>query len=357
MLVTGGGTGGHLFPAVAMAEAVLQGQPGSEVLFVGTSRHMDTATLSRLGFKTTAIRCQGLKGKGLSAKLRTLFELPLSILEARRVIRRFGPDLVFGVGGYVTGPVILAARLLGIATCIHEQNSVPGLANRLLGRIAEKIFVSIPGSERYFPSAKTILTGNPVRREILALAGSAPDNRETMTLLILGGSQGAHRVNTLVLEAIESMVASLPDNLRIIHQTGADDKETVQAAYARLGIKAWVLAFFQNMPEVYRQADVVISRAGATTLAELMVLGKPAILIPYPFAADNHQELNGRYLVENGAARMFRQADLTGGKLGNEIGVLLRDEKLRSVLAMNMKKLSRPAATAAIVREALALVH
>jgi UDP-N-acetylglucosamine--N-acetylmuramyl-(pentapeptide) pyrophosphoryl-undecaprenol N-acetylglucosamine transferase len=161
LIVTGGGTGGHLFPGISLAQAMIQTYPCCEVLFIGTERKVDKAALSDLGFETTAIKSQGIKGKSFLAILKSLFQQPLAIWEAARIIRKFKPDLVFGVGGYVTGPVILAARLMGVTTCIHEQNSIPGLANKLLGYIANKIFVSLPGSEKYFPAGKTILSGNP----------------------------------------------------------------------------------------------------------------------------------------------------------------------------------------------------
>lgn len=357
LLLTGGGTGGHLFPAIAVAEAIRGDLPDSKVLFVGTRRKLDTATLSGRSFATSTIRCEGLKGKGLFSIIKTIALLPLALLDSGRVIRRFSPDLVFGVGGYVTGPVILAARLLRIPTCIHEQNSVPGLANRLLGRIAGKIFISLPESEKFFPADRTVLTGNPVRRELLAAARETPKKEENApTLLILGGSQGAHRVNTLILEALKIHASALPPGLRIIHQTGEQDEAMVRDTYSELGLPARVSAFFKDMAKIYREADLLVSRAGATTLAEIMVLRKPALLIPYPFAADNHQERNGNYLVENNAARMFIQKELDGEKLGREIIGLLAAPDVRHEMAENLDRLARPDATETIVRECLTLV-
>lgn len=357
LLVTGGGTGGHLFPAIAVAEAIRGDLPDSQVLFVGTRRKMDTTTLGRRNFATSAIRCEGLKGKGLWAIVRTIFLLPLSLLDSGRVIRKFRPDLVFGVGGYVTGPVVLAARLLKVPTCIHEQNSVPGLANRLLGRIAKKIFISLPESARFFPADRTVLTGNPVRQELLAMAREIPKNdKNDPVLLILGGSQGAHRLNTLVLEALQTHAAALPPGLQIIHQTGEQDENMVRDTYSKLALPARVSAFFQDMAAIYREADLLVSRAGATTLAEIMVLKKPALLIPFPFAADNHQEKNGNYLVRSKAARMFLQQELNGDILGREIVSLLADPVTRLAMADNLGRLARPDATNTIVRECLKLV-
>ena len=294
---------------------------------------------------------------GLSAKLMTVLQLPASIISALGIIRRYKPDLVFGVGGYVTGPVILAARLLGIPCGIHEQNSVPGLANRLLGKIANKIFVSLPGSETYFPAGKTIFSGNPVRKELLAAAAKPrAADKEHPTLLVLGGSQGAHRVNMLVIEALAAQQSKLPPGFTVLHQTGPHDEETVRNRYASLGIRAQVAAFFDNMAGLYQQANLVVSRAGATTLAELMIFQKPAILIPFPYAADDHQEKNGRYLVEHDGARMFIEAELTAQALGEEIIMLIDNAKQRLELAANIGSLARPHATETIVQHCLGML-
>ncbi|MFC1843492.1 undecaprenyldiphospho-muramoylpentapeptide beta-N-acetylglucosaminyltransferase [Thermodesulfobacteriota bacterium] len=359
LIVTGGGTGGHLFPGVSLAQAMLQAYPGSEVLFIGTDREVDKKALAHIGFANTSIKSQGIKGKKIAAVLKALFQQPLAIWEAAKIIRKFKPDLVFGVGGYVTGPVILAARLQGITTCIHEQNSIPGMANKLLGYIANRIFVSLPGSEKYFPASKTILSGNPVRENIItAFKETKPQTKgETATLLILGGSQGAQRLNSLMLEAAESCLTRLSPPPFIIHQTGGHDEDQVRRKYQELGLKARVQAFYTNMAEIYSQADLVISRAGATTLAELTVFHKPVILVPYPFAADNHQEINGQYLVEAGAGLMFRQAELTGEKLGMEIKRVLADKKLLAEMAENSGKVAKPGATETIVNECMKLLQ
>jgi len=358
LIITGGGTGGHLFPGIALAQAMMRDFTGCEVLFIGTERKVDRTALSSLGLKTMTIRSQGLKGKRLAAKLTALLQLPAGLMEAARIIRDFKPDLVFGVGGYVTGPVVLAARLLGVTTCIHEQNSIPGLANKLLGRIANRIFVSLPGSEKYFPSKKTILSGNPVRSTIIKAAREMipRDEHDPMTLLILGGSQGARRLNSLMLEAAEKCLVKLAPPPRIIHQTGEHDAEFVRQRYAELGLNARVEPFFTDMAAIYSQADLVVSRAGATTLAEITVFHKPVILIPFPYAADNHQEINARFLVEAGGGLMFRQAELSGEKLGQEIKRILIDGKLREAMAQKSGRVSRPEATETIITACLELL-
>ncbi len=358
LIVTGGGTGGHLFPGISLAQAMMLADPGCEVLFIGTERKIDKTALSNLGFATRSIKSQGIKGKSFFAVLKALLQQPLALWEAAGIIRKFKPDLVFGVGGYVTGPVILAARLLGVTTCIHEQNSIPGLANKMLGYIANKIFVSLPGSENYFPANKTILSGNPVRNTILKVSReSKPESgQESSTLLILGGSQGARRLNSLMLEAAENILSKLSPPPLIIHQTGGHDKDHVQRKYVELGLNARVQDFFSDMAEIYSQADLIISRAGATTIAELTVFHKPVILIPFPFAADNHQEINGQYLVEAGAGLMFRQADLTGDKLGIKIKQVLEDKKLLAEMAENSGKIARPEATDTIINVCMELL-
>ncbi len=358
LLVTGGGTGGHLFPGIALAQAVIQTNADSEVMFIGTERKVDKNSLANLGFTTTTIRCQGIKGKSISQILSALIQLPIGLFEAMKIIRQFKPDLVFGVGGYVTGPVIVAARLLGVATCIHEQNTVPGLANKILGRIVNRVFVSLPGSEKYFPARKTILSGNPIRSNLLAKAKEEKQHQPAnqATILILGGSQGARRLNSLVLEAAKQCLVNLTPIPEIIHQTGEADEEQAKKVYAELGMHARVDAFISDMAEVYSQADLIVSRAGATTLAEIMVFGKPAILVPFPYAADNHQEKNGRILVNSGGGMMFRQSELTGDKLGNEISRLLNDKKLLHEMADKSGKLAKPEATTTIVNSCLDLL-
>ena len=349
MIVTGGGTGGHLFPGIAVAEGMLARFSEAEVLFVSTGRALDNQALANRPFGTASIACKPLKGKSLLGRLTSLAQLPGSLWQALCLMRRFRPRLVLGVGGYVTGPVVLAAKMLGIATCIHEQNSVPGMANRMLGKIVDRIYISIPGSERFFPAGKTVLTGNPVRQELLAAGREQTFLGNGSTLLVLGGSQGAHRVNTLVVEALRQ--GALPAGLRVIHQTGVTDEEAVRRAYAEAGIKAQVSAFIGDMADAYGQADLVISRAGATTLAELTVMGRPAIFIPYPYAADDHQTTNARYLTAGGAARMFQERELDAERLREEILGLLHDPAQLREMAGRMRTFAHPGATEAIVEE------
>jgi UDP-N-acetylglucosamine--N-acetylmuramyl-(pentapeptide) pyrophosphoryl-undecaprenol N-acetylglucosamine transferase len=354
--LTGGGTGGHLFPAVATAQEFQKQMPDVEVLFVGTKRKVDTKSLGAYGFASESILSYGLKGKNLLEMLKALVVLPLSVIQAMMIIRRFKPDIIFGVGGYVTGPVIGAGKNMGIPIVIHEQNSVPGLANRKLGKYADKVCLSLPGSGSYFPSDKILYTGNPVRNNILDLAGKPlPQNKgqggpnERRTLLILGGSQGAQAVNSLVTEALCSFSDAELQTIKVIHQTGERDEEQVRNTYRKRGVSGEVAGFFTQMHEVYEQADLLVSRAGATTLSEIAVLGKPAIFIPYPSAADNHQEKNGQYYVSGGGAVQFNQKELTAKQLGETILQLINNQDKLNSMGAAMKRLAFPDAAEKIV--------
>ena len=353
LIVAGGGTGGHLFPGIAVATALLLRIPASQVLFIGTSRLLDQQALTGLGFELAALGCGGVKGLRASAKLRSLLMMPGAVLAALRILRRFRPELVLGVGGYVTGPVLLAARILGIPIGIHEQNSIPGMANRLAGKLADRIFISLPCQPPFSP-AKTVQTGNPVRSEILAAAGQEKQGVATPTLLVLGGSQGAHRVNTLMMEAMEK-IAGTQVSLHLIHQTGVADQGAVAQRYERLGVDAEVVPFIRDMAGAYARADLVVSRAGATTLAELAVMGLPALLIPYPYAADNHQLTNGKYYAKNGGCLVFEEAGLTGEILARSISQHLHNREELHTMAACMKMMAMPDATDRIVAECLRL--
>jgi UDP-N-acetylglucosamine--N-acetylmuramyl-(pentapeptide) pyrophosphoryl-undecaprenol N-acetylglucosamine transferase len=349
-MLTGGGTGGHLFPAVATAQQFQKQFPNTEVLFVGTKRKVDTGALKNYGFASRTIDCYGVKGKNPYQLLKAIVTLPRAYMQALKVIKEFKPDVIVGVGGYVTGPVISAAKSMGIPAVIHEQNSVPGLANRKLGAIVDTICLSLPGSGAQFNQNKVVYTGNPVRTDILELAHQKrKTDIKKKTILVLGGSQGAQAINDLFPKTLGAIQGALKKELRIIHQTGEKDVEGVRRAYEIQNIEAKVEPFFRNMPSVYKEADLVVSRAGATTLAEISVLGKPALLIPYPYAADNHQEKNGNYYVQGGGAIQFIQKKLTAEKLGDAVVTLLNDPEKLKKMSVAMKKLSYPDAAEHIV--------
>ncbi|HUS29530.1 MAG TPA: undecaprenyldiphospho-muramoylpentapeptide beta-N-acetylglucosaminyltransferase [Kofleriaceae bacterium] len=348
LLIAGGGTGGHLFPGVAIAEELRARDPDAVVKFVGTRRGIEARVLPDLGWDLEFIEVSGLKTVGAAGAVKGMFRLPKAMLQARRIVKTFKPDAVIGVGGYASGPVVLAAKLRGIPTAICEQNSIPGLTNKLLGRVVRNVFLSFDESRRFFKAKKIVMSGNPVRRDLvqkLLSAGASTD--EKVHILVVGGSQGAVAVNELASIALSTLAKQLP--LAIVHQTGEKDLDATAARYKAAGVEADTRAFIKDMAAAYGRADLIIGRAGATTVAELAIAGKPAIFIPYPFAADNHQELNAREMADKGAALMFKQSDLTADKLADALRPLVSDAAKRSEMGARMKSLAKPGAAAAVI--------
>jgi UDP-N-acetylglucosamine--N-acetylmuramyl-(pentapeptide) pyrophosphoryl-undecaprenol N-acetylglucosamine transferase len=361
LLIAGGGTGGHLFPGVALAEELRARAPDAQIRFVGTRRGIEARVLPQLGWDLDLIEVSGLKTVGALGALRGVLRLPRALWQARRVVRQFAPDAVIGVGGYASGPVVLMARLGGIPTAICEQNSIPGLTNKILGRVARAVFVSFDGTRRFFKPAKTVVSGNPVRRQLLqklldaaapasasAPASTAPaPGSDRVHVLVSGGSLGAVAVNDLAAQALIELAGTLP--LAIVHQTGDKGLAATTQRYAEAGVAADCRAFITDMASAYHQADLIIGRAGATTVAELAITGKPAVFIPYPFAADNHQEINAREMADAGAALMFPQAELTAGQLAAALRALVTDPARRAAMGLKMKALARPGAAATVI--------
>jgi UDP-N-acetylglucosamine--N-acetylmuramyl-(pentapeptide) pyrophosphoryl-undecaprenol N-acetylglucosamine transferase len=375
VLIAGGGTGGHLFPGLAVAEALRAGDAGTEVRFVGTSSGLEARLVPEHGYPLDLIDVAGIKGRGL-AGLRAALRLPGAAWQALRLLRRSRPDVVLGVGGYASGPVVLLAALLRYPTAILEQNSVPGITNRALGRVVDRVFIAFPEAASYFPAKSTVLVGNPIRAALIHAGarvraddqrghGAAPTGT-TPRILVLGGSQGAHAVNELVTGAVEELVKrrgreALP---RIRHQTGRKDAAEVRARYEALGLSVGdvgdgaqveVRAFISDMAAAYAGADLIIGRAGATTLAELTALGLPALLIPFPFATDDHQTRNARFLADGGAARLLPQASTTPALLADEIAALCQDPGRLLAMARASRALGRPDAAAVVAAAARAL--
>jgi len=354
-VVAGGGTGGHLFPGIAIAEAFTEREAGNEVLFIGTERGIEVRVLAGGKFPLKTIRAMPLKGRSLLEKIKALGTLPLALSEALSVLREFRPQIVLGVGGYASGPALLAASLLGIKRAIHEQNMVPGMTNRILRGFSQRIFVSFEETKKYFPGKKTIVSGNPIRKEFLSCSTNRQETGK-FTVLIFGGSAGAHRINEAMMDALPSL-HGIKSSLRFIHQTGREDLEFVSKGYAQEGFDALVMPFFEDMMTQYQGSDLVICRAGASTLSELAVCGKGAILIPYPYAAHQHQLINARRLVDLGAARMVEDKELAGQSLAQAIlhiyshpGELRRMEEA-------IRQVARPRAAQDIVDHCYALVH
>jgi UDP-N-acetylglucosamine--N-acetylmuramyl-(pentapeptide) pyrophosphoryl-undecaprenol N-acetylglucosamine transferase len=350
MLIAGGGTGGHLFPGIALAEEVTTRHPDNRVLFVGTTRGLEARVVPAAGFPLETIQVRGLKGMGPLRALQALLLLPLSLVASWRIVGRFRPDVVVGVGGYSSGPVVLAAWLRGITTAIQEQNALPGLTNRILGKIVRAVFIAFEQARAAFPRRKTYLVGNPVRRKLmdnyLRSRPTATDGR--FRLLVVGGSLGARGLNTRMLEALPHL-GDLRDRMDIVHQTGAADLERVTAGYAAAGVKAEVVPFVEDMSAAYARASLVLCRAGATTVAELAICKKAAILVPFPFATDDHQAINAAALVEAGAALMFREAELTGERLAQELRQLAAEPDRLQRMERAAGGLGRPEAARELV--------
>jgi len=356
VLIAGGGTGGHLFPGIAIAEAFRRRNRDTDILFIGTERGLEKRVLGPLGFRLQTLDVEGIKGRGLRSKLRAVGKLPGSLLAAWRIVRSFSPDLVVGVGGYSSGPVVLAAALLGIPTAIAEQNAVAGTTNRILGRFADRVFLSFRDEANVFSARKIRITGNPIRSAFFTNEDAAKRMDGRFSILIFGGSQGARAINAAALAALDGL-SDIRDSIRIVHQTGEREREEVERAYGAKGFAAEVLPFIADMPAAFRAADLVICRAGATSIAELTASGKAAILIPFPFAVADHQTQNALVLAEAGAAEMVKESDLTGELLAGIIRRHRERPEIRKEMEERARKLGNPGAADDIVKECVSLAY
>lgn len=353
IMVAGGGTGGHLFPGLAVVEELRRRIPGLEVKFVGTARGIEARILPSRGESLELLNVTPLKGQGVGARFKSFARIPTAMKEAASLMRGFEPDLVLGVGGYASGPVLLAASLSGRPTALLEQNAYVGMTNRILARFVDRAYVAFEQTEQVFGASKSRLTGNPVRQQFveharLALADPEGFESRARTVLVLGGSQGARKLNEDLPRALaQAGVANL--NLEVVHQTGEAMREEVEAIYRELGIRARVVTFIEEIARAYANAALVIARAGATTLAELCAIGRPSILIPFPFAADDHQAKNADALEAQGASICIRESDLEVGRLAELIAGLLDDPAKRQGMARAAREHGRPDAAAAIV--------
>ena len=347
-IIAGGGTGGHLFPGIAIARELEGRFEKTEILFVVGRKKMEAKILASYGYPVSSIHVEGLKGRGWKNGLAVLVKLPTALFQSLAIIREFHPALVLGVGGYSAGPMCLAARLAGIPTAIHEQNSFPGLTNRLLSWIVDRVLISFEESRAHLRGDKIILTGNPVREELFSKAGTEPRTRADFTILVVGGSQGARAINEAFTEALTHLkkAGKAPE---VIHQTGEVDYTRVVEDYRDRGLTGEIVPFIKDMSRAYRRARVVISRAGATTLSELAALGKPSILIPYPYAANQHQEVNARSLVQAGGAEMILQGDMSGERLAQVIKGYMDDRVGLDKMGENARRVGRRDAARIIV--------
>ena len=363
LLIAGGGTGGHVFPALAVAEEVVRRDEAAQVRFVGTARGLEARLVPEHGWDLDLIDVIRLKGGGLAGWVHGLLRLPRALLQSRGVVKAFDPDVVMGVGGYASGPVVLWAALTGRPTLVLEQNAVAGFTNRILGRFVDRVVPSFDAAARFFPERKVRLHGNPVRRSIrealeevaAARKVGADDDGDArpLRLFVFGGSQGARTLNRVLPE----VAARLEAPFEVLHQTGEADRESVAAAYSEHGREADVRAFVDDMAEAYRWCDLAVCRAGATSVCELAVAGVPSVLIPFPYAADDHQAANAAALVEAGAARMVRESELDAERLAADLDALARDRGGLAAMAAAALDVARPEAAERIVDEVHALAR
>ena len=349
-IIAGGGTGGHFFPAIALAEELESRHPELSLLFVGVEGGVEASLLAAKCWDFEKIKASGLQGKRLSQRLRGLAQIPSALNRSRSIIRRFCPDIVVGFGGYASASIVLAGVLARVPTVIHEQNVFPGLANRWLGRVVDLVAVAFEGASGFFPKGKVRVTGNPVRRELFG-----PNRAEAMarfrldphrlTVLVFGGSQGAHRLNHALLEALP-LLEPEREQIQFIHATGPGDLAAVRRGYIAGGHRAVVEPFFGEMAVAYAAADLCLCRAGAGTVAEVCALGKPSILVPFPFATNDHQRRNAEALVTCGGARMVEDSKLNGAAVAEIVRAFLRDREGLRAMANRAKALAKPDAAA-----------
>lgn len=345
VLIAAGGTGGHIYPGIAVANEVMSRDAESEVLFVGTARGLEKKIVPDSGYQLSLINSAGLKNVGLMGKIKGLSVLPKSFLEARKIIRQFRPHVVVGAGGYVSGPVLLMAAIMGVPTLVMDSNALPGFTNRQLARFVDRAALTFEEAKPFF-GKKGVVTGNPVRNEFFDIP--AKERSENFHVLIFGGSQGARAINNAMAEAMP-LLETRAESLTITHQTGESDFEKIRDAYAASKFSADVRPFISDIFVEFGKADLVICRAGATTCAELSAAGKASVMVPFPLAADDHQRKNAEALEKAGAAKMILQKDLTPESLANEIIALQNDPETITRMEEEAKNLGRPDAASATV--------
>ncbi len=351
IVIAGGGTGGHLFPAIAVAREFHR--RGAAVTFLTTPKAVTAQILESHGLAWETVASKALKGKGFLGRLQALFAVPGSIREARARLEKLKPHLVLGMGGHASGPVGMAAWRLDIPLAIHEQNAIPGTANRWLGKVAQRIFLSFPDRQGLFFPNRTRWVGNPIREEFFQPPPPRPET--PFTVLVTGGSQGAHHLNMEVLAALP-LLDDLKEKLLFLHLTGEADYEEVAAGHREQGFAAAVAAFTPEMPALMGRAHLLVSRAGASTLAELAAVGRAAILVPFPFAANNHQEHNARFFAAAGAGEVILNKDFTAALLAGKIKEFLAYPERRRDMEAAARGLARPAAAQDIVQGCLELI-
>lgn len=343
VLVAGGGTGGHVIPALAIARA-LQSLYGAEVEFVGTSRGIENKLVPAAGYRLHLVNVGALKNVSVVTRVKTMFDLPRAVMSAGKLLRTFRPHAVVGVGGYASGPAMMAAVLRGVPTLAFEPNVVPGFANKIVGKRVSAAAVHFPETAKFFRNAK--VTGVPVRADFLALP---PKASSQPALLVTGGSQGARALNRVMVEALPLIKQQLTE-LRIVHQTGEKELAEVQAGYEKAGVIAEISAFIQDMPAAFSKADVLVCRSGASTVAEVAAAGKVAIFVPFPQAADDHQKRNAEALSSRDAAVLIEQKDLTAEKLVAALVSILKEPARLQTMSVAARSMAHPGAAEEIAR-------
>ncbi len=362
VILAGGGTGGHIYPAVTIAKEFLRRDPQTEILFVGGKKGLESDIIPKEGFRLVTINLSGIPRKVSPKVFTALWLAAKGMAETFKIVRQYKPDLVVGTGGYVCGPMVLAAHIQGVPTAIQEQNAFPGLTNRILGRFVNHIFLAYWEAAKFFPASKISASGNPIRIEEFAKVSRDAAEKELgispgcINLLVFGGSQSARRINQAILPNIKNLLENF-SKLQIILMTGTKEYDNINETVQSLKLsqeqqsRLKLVAYFYKIANAYKVSDIVLARAGAISLAEITCFGIPAILVPYPYATNNHQEFNARVLENHGAAEVILEGELTPEYLLSSLDRLLQDEKLRQKMTKASMDLSRPKAVQAIVDE------
>ncbi len=345
VLMAGGGTGGHVMPLIAVARELEK--RGHDLLFIGTATGLESRLVPAAGYPVEYIEIGGLKRVGMARTVRTLWQLPASTARLFGRLGRLRPAAVFSLGGYAAGPVMLAAAARRIPMALMEPNAVPGMTNRWMGRIVRRALVNFEETARWFPAGKALVTGLPVRPEFFALP--ARPRGDVLTVLITGGSQGSRTLNHAARESWP-LFRDADFRVRLMHQTGARDHAALASEFASWGLEGELVPFITNMPAAFSNADLVVSRSGAGAVAELAAAGKPSILVPFPFAADDHQARNAEVLARGGAARLVRDGEMSGRRLFDEVTALARAPGQLEKMSASARTFAHPEAAAAAAR-------
>ncbi len=366
VILAGGGTGGHIYPAVTIAKEFLRRDPKTEILFVGGKRGLESVIIPKEGFQLVTLNLEGIPRKISPKIFKSVWLAGKGVQETFKIIKDFKPDLVIGTGGYVCGPMVLAATFRGVATAIQEQNAFPGLTNRLLGKSVKRVFIAYPEAAKFFPASKIRVLGNPIRSEEFGAVSRIEAEKNLglkpnhLNLLVFGGSQSARRINQALLANLKKLLEKFP-NLQIMLMTGEKEYDNINEVVNSMNLTAdnlnrlKLVPYFYKIAEAYKASDLVLARAGAISLAEITCFGIPAMLVPYPYATNNHQMFNARVLEKNGAATVIPEKELTEDSLWEKLTLLLNDFKLREEMSKASLAIGKPEAVKMIVDELMTL--